>query len=63
MFNEFLETKQRCGEPTEGVTYDKFADKLRTNRATLMSKYACKTVKFHVYIKDGKAALKATPVS
>jgi Double sensory domain of two-component sensor kinase len=63
VFTEFLETKQRCGEPTEGVTYDKFAEKLRANRATLIAKYSCKTVKFQVYIKDGKAALKATPVT
>ena len=63
VFAEFVETKQTCGEPTEGVTYDKFAEKLRANRATLIAKYSCKTVKFQVYIKDGKAALKATPVT
>jgi hypothetical protein len=63
VFTEFVETKQQCGEPTEGVTYDKFAEKLRANRATLIAKYSCKTVKFQVYIKDGKAALKATPVT
>jgi hypothetical protein len=63
VFDEFLETKQNCGEPTEGITYDKFAEKLRSNRANLIAKYSCKTVKFQVYIKDGKAALKATPVS
>jgi hypothetical protein len=27
-----------------------------------MGKYNCKSVKFQVYVKDGKAALKATPV-
>jgi hypothetical protein len=63
VFNDFIETKQRCGEPTDGVTYEKFAEKLRANRAQLITKYSCKSVKFQVYIKDGKAALKATPVS
>jgi hypothetical protein len=63
VFDEFLETKQTCGEPTEGITYDKFAEKLRSNRANLLAKYGCKSVKFQVYVKDGKAALKATPVS
>jgi hypothetical protein len=63
VFNDFIETKQQCGEATDGVTYEKFAEKLRANRAQLITKYSCKSVKFQVYIKDGKAALKATPVS
>jgi hypothetical protein len=63
VFKEFMETKRRCGEPTEGVTFDKFATKLRQNREQLIARYACKSVKFQVYVKDGKAALKATPVS
>jgi hypothetical protein len=28
----------------------------------LVEKYSCRTVRFQVYVKDGKAALKATPV-
>jgi hypothetical protein len=63
VFHEFLETKQRLGEPTDGVTFDKFAVKLKANRDQLISRYACKQVKFQVYVKDGKAALKATPES
>jgi hypothetical protein len=62
VFTQFLETKQTCGEPTDALTYDKFATKLRAQRDSLMAKYKCASVKFQVYIKDGKAALKATPV-
>jgi hypothetical protein len=62
VYQDFLDTKQRCGEPTDGVTFEKFSLKLKTNRAQLISRYSCKTVRFQVYIKDGKAALKATPV-
>ena len=40
-----------------------FAGKLRQNRDQLIAKYGCKSVKFQVYVKDGKAAVKATPVS
>ncbi|HEX8698361.1 MAG TPA: MXAN_5187 C-terminal domain-containing protein, partial [Myxococcaceae bacterium] len=36
--------------------------KLRKNKDQLMTKYACRTVKFQVYVKENKAALKATPV-
>jgi hypothetical protein len=63
VYRDFIETKQACGEPTEGITFDKFAGKLRSNRQQLITRYACKTVKFQVYVKDGKAALKATPVT
>jgi hypothetical protein len=63
VYRDFIETKQACGEPVEGITYDKFSGKLRSNRQQLITRYACKTVKFQVYVKDGKAALKATPVT
>jgi hypothetical protein len=36
--------------------------KLIRNREQLVKKYQCRTVRFQVYEKDGKAALKATPV-
>ncbi len=62
VFAEFLDTKRNLGEPTDGITFDKFAVKLRGNREQLMAKYGCKSVRFAVYIKDGKAALKAVPV-
>jgi hypothetical protein len=63
VYRDFIETKQACGEPTEGITYDKFSGKLRSNRQQLITRYSCKSVKFQVYVKDGKAALKATPVT
>jgi hypothetical protein len=63
VYRDFIATKQQCGEPIEGITYEKFSGKLRTNREQLISRYSCKTVRFQVYIKDGKAALRATPVS
>ena len=62
VFQEFLRTRATCGEPSEGLTYDRFRLKLDGNKAALVSKYGCRTVKFQVYVKDGKAALKATPV-
>jgi hypothetical protein len=62
VFREFIATRERCGEPADGLTYDKFVPKLRKNKEQLVQKYNCKTVRFTVYVKDGKAALKATPV-
>lgn len=62
IFEDFVNTKRDCGESTAGLTLDKFKDKLRGNRDALMSKHQCRTVRFAVYIKDGRAALKATPI-
>ena len=61
-FDDFLDKKRQCGESTVGLSRDKFFQKLRDNKAALVDKHGCRTVRFSVYIKDGKAALKATPV-
>ena len=62
IFDDFIAKKRDCGESTAGLTRDKFLQKLRDNKASLVAKHHCRTVRFSVYIKDGKAALKATPV-
>ncbi|WP_277957079.1 MULTISPECIES: MXAN_5187 family protein [Anaeromyxobacter] len=62
VFSDFLRTRGECGEAAGGLTFERFAQKLASNKAALVSKYACRTVRFQVYVKDGKAALKATPV-
>ena len=59
---EFLRVRAAQGELVDGVTWDRFRDKLRKNRDLLVQKYACRTVRFQVYVKEGKAALRATPV-
>jgi hypothetical protein len=62
VFEQFVAMKKSCGEPTSGLTLTKFSEKLIKNRDDLMSKTGCRDVRFTVYVKDGKAALKATPV-
>ncbi|MHB8877718.1 MAG: MXAN_5187 family protein [Myxococcaceae bacterium] len=62
VFRDFVATRERCGEPADGLTYEKFSLKLKKNREQLMAKHACRTVRFQVYVKEGKAALKATPI-
>jgi hypothetical protein len=61
VFEDFVALKQANGEPTEGFTYEKFQGTLQKHRDAITSKFNCKRVKFSVYTKDGKAALKATP--
>jgi hypothetical protein len=62
VYEEFVQMKRKCGESTEGLTFEKFKGTLERNKAALVSRHACSFVKFSVYEKDGKAALKASPV-
>ena len=62
IFDQFVSTKRSCNEPIAGLVYERFAEKLVKNREDLMQKTGCRDVRFTVYVKDGKAALKATPV-
>ena len=62
IYSDFLAMKKTCGESVANLTFERFAAKLRNNRDALIAKHGCKTVKFQVYEKNGKAALKASPV-
>jgi hypothetical protein len=62
VYHEFLKVRGDSGESVEGISWERFRDKLRKNRDALAQKYACRTVRFTVYVKEGRAALKATPV-
>ena len=62
VFDDFVRTKQECGENTEGFTYEKFRQTLTKNRDALISRHGASSVKFSVYVKEGKAALKASPL-
>ena len=59
IYNEFVETKVACGENTDGFTYEKFAKKLRKQSDSLLARAEVTDVEFSVYVKDGKAALRA----
>jgi len=61
VFEEFIRTKKQCNEPVTGLTFEKFQMTLRKNRDQLIAKTGCKRVRFNVYVKDGRAALKASP--
>lgn len=62
VYEDFVRTKKKCGEPTDGLSFDKFSHTLKKNRDALVQRHSCKRVKFSVYVKEGRASLKATPV-
>jgi len=61
-FDRFKELKTQLGEPADKISFEKFAAKLRKNRADLLAKHNCKGVRFSVYEKEGKAAIKASAI-
>lgn len=62
LYEDFLSTKRACGESTDNITMERFVNRLARNKQALVDRYNCGTVRFQVYVKDGRAALKATPV-
>jgi hypothetical protein len=62
IFDEYVDLRQKCGESIAGLSVDKFTAKLESNREQLVSKHGCRTARFSVYEKDGKAAIRAMPV-
>ncbi len=59
-YQQFIEMRSQTGEPADRVSYEKFTAKLRRNRDELLAKHGARGVRFSVYIKDGRAAIKAS---
>lgn len=62
VFDQFLETQKNCGASVSGLTFDKFVRKLHAARSQVMQRHNAAEVRFTVYVKEGRAALKASPV-
>lgn len=62
VWREFASVKMRCGEQVDEGDYRKFRHKLIRTRQQLVTRFKCRDVRFRVYVKEGKAALKASPV-
>ena len=62
VFDRFVATQEECGAPVNGLTFDKFVRKLHAAREQVMKRHDAASVRFTVYVKDGRAALKASPV-
>ena len=62
VYDSFIDMRRNCGEDTSELSFERFTAKLKKNRRKLMEKYNCRTVRFQVYEKDNRAAVKATPV-
>jgi hypothetical protein len=61
LYDTYLVARQRCGEPTDGISYESVASRIRAQVPQLMEKHKAKNIEFKVVIKGGKAILKAIP--
>lgn len=61
VFQEYVQARERCRESVEGLSYEQFRKRLADSRTTIIREHGCVSVEFQVYVKDGRAALKAIP--
>ena len=61
LYDTYLVARKRCGEATDGLTFDSMAARIRSQVPELMQKHKAKNIEFKVVIKGGKAILKAVP--
>jgi hypothetical protein len=62
VYDQYIKTRKECGESVDGIDFDKFLVTVRKNRDQIVAKHNAKAARFTVYVKEGKAALKATPI-
>jgi hypothetical protein len=62
VFEQFVAAQKECGAPVGGLTFDKFVRKLHAARDQVMKRHNTADVRFTVYVKEGRAALRASPV-
>jgi hypothetical protein len=62
LYKAYVGAKQRTGESTDGLTYDRLVRTLQKQVPAIQKKTGCKRVDFKIQIKEGKAVLKAVPV-
>jgi hypothetical protein len=59
LYASLLEAKQRCGEPTEGISFPKFHRLVAQKADGVKEKSGCKRVRFSVAVEDGHVSFKA----
>jgi hypothetical protein len=61
LYDTYLVARQRCGETTDGISYESVASRIRAQVPQLLEKHKAKNIEFKVVIKGGRAVLKAIP--
>lgn len=62
VFDKYIEARRQCGQGTE-LSFDAVKQALRAQVESIKAKTGCKSVKFRIAVEEGKAKVKAVPVS
>jgi hypothetical protein len=62
LFNDYLKSKEKTGEKSTALSFEKFSEQLSRQRQTILERYQCSDVEFYVAVEQGKTKLKAKPV-
>lgn len=61
VYDEYIEARRFCGEPTEGLSYEKVRAALLREAPRIAEKARVDRVSFEVVLRQGKAVLKGLP--
>ena len=59
LYNTLVEAKQRCGEPTEDLSFPKFHRLIASKADVLKEQFGCARVRFSVAVEGGHVSFKA----
>ncbi len=62
VFEKYVEARKQCNQPTD-LNYDSVRDVLKKQVTTIKTRFGCKSVKFRVTVEEGKAKVKAVPLT
>jgi hypothetical protein len=63
VYQAYVEAKKRCNEDTTKLSFDQVAASLRKQVPELLVRHRAQDVEYRVFVKDGRAVLRAVPKS
>jgi hypothetical protein len=61
VYRAYVEAKRRCNEDTARLSFDAVAASLKKQVPELLQRHRARDVEYRVFVKDGKAILRAVP--
>lgn len=61
VYRAYVEAKRRCNEDTTRLSFDAVAASLKRQVPELLERHNARDVEYRVFVKDGKAILRAVP--
>ena len=61
VYRAYVEAKRKCNEDTTRLSFDAVAESLKRQVPELLERHKVRDVEYRVFVKDGKAILRAVP--